>query len=447
MGYNTRRKSLSLPSLGIQLPHTSRASNHRSPPAIAPGDQPPSKKVKRSHSSTSPPPTANAPASAIAVGGGPSESRGRAYQHTPPPSPGEIKESKIDTEGIQDEVVRGVIELLEKTGNRPHLAKELGTVLSNSSKAVERYGRSLRRADDSVPSGSQSGIADRLSSSANPAGMISSRLTVYLRRPWTALSPCPLAKTFSTSHPRRTYFFLTTTPHQPIPEISGASSNPRIISPSLSSADEEEERDARTRAALSPSPEIDLSSPELDDDDSTSTADGSFSGRSSLARDGTHAPTSLNISHNHRAASPPLEGDEREFTQTASSMQKRSMSRENDTPNNGQPIESTEGESQLETEESVAMRNSEAAAALFGHTHAGTAHVTFSSPVIKPNTLHLPISAKKPVLDTDILDMDLPMKSLDNVSILEEHGFSGWGSEMNPENIELEELDDLLGGF
>lgn len=52
------------------------------------------------------------------------------YEHTPPPSPmdGGVA-TKIDTEGINDDIVVSVIDQLEKTGNRPHLVKELAAVL------------------------------------------------------------------------------------------------------------------------------------------------------------------------------------------------------------------------------------------------------------------------------------------------------------------------------
>jgi hypothetical protein len=36
---------------------------------------------------------------------------------------------KIDTEGINDDVVVAAIEQLEKTGNKPHLVRELAAVL------------------------------------------------------------------------------------------------------------------------------------------------------------------------------------------------------------------------------------------------------------------------------------------------------------------------------
>lgn len=133
MGYNTRRKSLSLPSLGIHLPVT------RSPPATTPvSEQPPAKKMKRSHGSVSPAPMS------------PPLRRERTpkpvvkYEHTPPPSPeAEGDEDRasnakeIDMAGINDEIVEGVIVQLQKTANRPHLVKELASILQNSVKIVE----------------------------------------------------------------------------------------------------------------------------------------------------------------------------------------------------------------------------------------------------------------------------------------------------------------------
>jgi len=45
---------------------------------------------------------------------------------------------KIDTESIKDEIVVAVIEQLEKTGNRPHLLKELATILQHRLPIVKK---------------------------------------------------------------------------------------------------------------------------------------------------------------------------------------------------------------------------------------------------------------------------------------------------------------------
>ena len=256
-------------------------------------------------------------------------------EHTPPPSPGATGATKIDTDGIGDEIVVAVIDQLEKTGNRPHLVKELAAVLTNRIPTVERY----------VPSAikllKHRSIDQRRHSSSNPSAIISSRLTHYFRREWTALAPCPLAKELVGTHPRRTYYYLTTSPHQDLPEfVAAVNPQSRIISPSLSSgsnnnASKEEsmsdedgaasDTSRHERAALSPSPELDFSCPELDGDSSHPlplTPGGSFSGRSSVVRE-SHRSSGAG---NGARQPPPLERDEREFTQTAAEVRRRRRS-------------------------------------------------------------------------------------------------------------------------
>jgi len=140
--YNTRRISLSLPSLGVQLPRA-----HRSPANLsASGDNPPAKRIKRSHtlsgtplsqSFTPPPPPL--PRHATSLAERPLHSAITAGVNTPPPSPHSHNGPKLDYEGINDDIVVGVLQQLEKTANRPHLIKELATVLMTSLKVVERY--------------------------------------------------------------------------------------------------------------------------------------------------------------------------------------------------------------------------------------------------------------------------------------------------------------------
>ncbi|KAL3420779.1 putative mucin [Phlyctema vagabunda] len=385
MPYNTRRKSLSLPSLGIHLPvtHASRAAARATPPSTA--EQHPTKKVKRSHEdsqSMSPPPK-----------------RERSkYDNTPPPSPeaeemmdvdevGSKQSREIDLEGIKDEIVEGVIVQLQKTGNRPHLVKELAAILSGSVKIVEQ--------------------------SANPSAIISSRLATYLKRPcWSTAAPCPLAKELETVHPRRTYFYLTTYPHQPIPDPSNPQFVQRVVvTPSLSSDESRtDEADAERRRELSPSPEVDLSSTEFDDDDLATppTPTGSFSGRTELQR------------RNHRAASPPLEKDEKEFTQTARGMQKRKLS--GDSHMIGAPSEV----------EHYTPRQFDGEA-LFGEGRHGNLHpsVFASSPAMKP-------SASSNMLKRPFEE---PSDIWSRIETVIE-----WDSR-SPENIELEELDGLLDDF
>lgn len=212
-----------------------------------------------------------------------------------------------------------------------------------------------------------------------------------------------------------------------------------------------DEIEARARAALSPSPEIDLSSPDLENEEEgrPPTPAGSFSGRSSLARDGTHTQSPMNIVPNHRAASPPLEGDEKEFTQTASSMQKRSMSQ--DAPVVDNIVLSTEHDDEQlsrsalgdETEEHAELRNSEAAAALFGHSHS-TASAHFSSPLVRPHSQHPAVSL---LMKKSGVDLDTDMR-MGTIPILGENSFRAWGSDVrSPEDVELDELEDLFGEF
>jgi len=153
-------------------------------------------------------------------------------------------------------------------------------------------------------------------SSANPAALLSSRLAAYMKRSWTALAPCPIAKELILIHPRKVYYYLTTFPHQPIPETDDIVSavDGKQITPSVSSLEDEEDAMVRER---SPSPEVDLSSPDFEEDPNSSASHGSSSDHFS------DASNLLRLMHSNRAASPPLEGDEKEFTQTASAVRER----------------------------------------------------------------------------------------------------------------------------
>ncbi|KAH7400852.1 hypothetical protein DE146DRAFT_611954 [Phaeosphaeria sp. MPI-PUGE-AT-0046c] len=423
MPYNTRRKSLSLPSLGIHLPGAARSSA-RSPPSSSDAHHP-AKKIKRTHSNSTSSITSPQRPLTLRFDEQRPKSSGRVAD-TPPPSPGgESGHAKVDTQGIDDEIVVGVIEQLEKTGNRPHLLKELATVLSPTIPIVERY--VLSKPASSL-------LMLTAPSSANPAAIISSRLATYLKRNWTALSRCPLDKKLVGTHPKRIYYFLSTCPHQPIPADAGnIPAAARIITPSLSSAaSEDEDLDARSRARMSPSPELDLS------DYDESSVDP-FANQS-------HPPTTANIANNRRAQSPPLEKDEREFTQTASSLQQRRRSQEAErererSASASAPSEPTPGNDVImeevhisveETEESAARKNSEMAVALFGQMDASANFPsTFapSSPALKP-VLHIempPPSYKPQATKLDLEDLDWTMKS--------------------PETIELDELDMLFGEY
>lgn len=239
----------------------------------------------------------------------------------------------------------------------------------------------------------------------------------------------------------------------------------RIISPSLSNAsiedDDSEAAEIRKREAFSPSPEIDLSVPELDtvtqSDDRfhiSTTPPGSLSGRSSLARDGSISTTAeeTSLAHNTRARSPPLEGDEKEFTQTASNMRMRGMSFDDQSIRQSTEVENAlpatvDGMHLGETEEEVAHRDQEDGAKLFGEQHGQTqevASVLMSSPFVKPVGTRVSME-RLFVKDASSSSGEVEMKE-ESISILGQHQAYDWEIG-EPESVQLDELDDLLGDF
>jgi hypothetical protein len=441
MPYNTRRKSLSLPSLGIQLPHGSRAhrSNSKSTPA-AETLPPPTKRVKRSHDDdavVAPSPPASKPPSPRLPGLGirPKSRRGGA-ENTPPPSPGDAQLiPQIDTQGINDDIVIAVIEQLEKTGNRPHLIRELATVLAATNDSVAQY-VSSNHAPTTL---TNAGIL--LLSSANPAALLSSRLSLYLKRPWTALAPCPLAKELIPVHPRKVYFFLTNSPRQALPANSDDIISPTVadvkrLTPSVSdpSVDQDDiDVDMVERARMSPSPEIDLTSPHLEElhlPTGPPTPGESFNGRSSLARDGTmdHRMSS------NRAPSPPLEADEKGFTETATAVRERGMSLHESTVH--ESVEARADEVDIDagvedTPEMMHRKDQELGYELFGHAHSGQIGLT-SSPMVQPRNGPAPAATRKSNLAVQQEDVEMEETSWDLDS---------------PENVALDELDGMFLGF
>ena len=449
----TRKKSLSLSELGITAPRRKRSVE---------GDESVAKKSKLSHGPASPPVGSMSPPRQTAIRIK-EEKPKRATELSPPPSPAAEGSNKVDVEGINDEIVVHAIQQLEKTGNRPHLVKELAHVLATSLQCIEKY----------VHQKAWQGFAtNNIDRSANPSALISSRLTAYLHRPWPAISPCPLAKDLSPVHPRRLYFYLTTMPHQPIPEVAEPVPKPhRIISPSLSSAsaaDEEDERYLRQRTQLSPSPEVDLSSPELDDDsqEHPETPGGRFSGRNSVTRDSRAS----SMSQHQRAASPQLEREERDFKQTASQLHEQAQLRRNSTSKDVEmgPVDTTAGGepdtasvtiSIEDTEASVALKDSDDAAALFGsadHLKLPSAPHTmdFSSPVIQPqNGLKIETGLISPVKQerrdepvVDPMPLDFAGSPGQGDFALPDTAF-GWDHLLSPENIEVSELEDMFDAY
>ena len=466
MPYNTRRKSLSLTEMGIIAPKRARVAVQPSPPNTAvDGEEPPVKKSKRSHGSASPTIGDMSPPRSTAIRIKEQKPK-RGAALSPPPSPLREGQSKIDIEGISDEIVVGAIQQLEKTGNRPHLVKELSSILATTIPAIERYACASTDHSTWDP-------ANSFYRSANPSALISSRLTAYLNRSWPAISPCPLAKDLSPVHPRRLFFYLTTMPAQPLSEtVEPIPKHNRIISPSLSSAsaaDEEDERYNRARAALSPSPEVDLSSPELDDDstDNPQPTTGSFSGRNSLSRE--HPPTSANLAHNRRAASPQLEMEERDFKQTANLLHEQARLRRasEEDVKMGDTVAGAERESagvalSVGNNTNEEEQDTEAAAELFQHAeHLRSytrANLDFSSPVLQPtrsldemeaSTSGSPLKNQRQdeciedpmALDLNDMSNDQPIPSLEQPDTF------AWDSLQSPENIELSELDDMFDAF
>ncbi|SMR49474.1 unnamed protein product [Zymoseptoria tritici ST99CH_3D1] len=444
----TRRKSLNLGDMGVIAPKRHLVSTTHSV-AEEHDEHRPAKKTKWSHLAHSPASGLMSPPRTTTVIRIKEEKEKPKMlsELSPPPSPVLENGHKVDTEGIHDDIVVGAIQQLEKTGNRPHLVKELAAVLATKLHSVEK--------------------------SANPTALISSRLTAYLHRSWPAISPCPLAKDLSPIHPRRLYFYLTTTPHQPIPEVV-ASEPPkpaRIISPSLSSASAADEEDGpdqrnfiRDRHALSPSPEVDLSSHDLDSTDaddghfSPPAPVGSYPSRDSISREQS------DYSHSRRAASPPLENEERDFKQTASALYEQALARrssqesardvsmdggqtdtgaEQDADSISMSIEGLEDEAE-ETEESAAQKNSECAAALFS-SEAGflnvkaTTGMDFSSPVLRPRSEEGSQRDGK-------MEVDVGEREVEGMLMLPDAAMGGWDLG-RPEEVELEELEDMFDAY
>ena len=289
---------------------------------------------------------------------------------------------------------------------------------------------------------------------------------------WTAQSPCPLAKELIPVHPRKVFYYLTTRPRQGIPADSSdiftsplttsisatGKGGKRIISPSLSNAsideDDSEAVELRKRGVFSPSPEVDLSVPDFDtstpiEDDfhkPPTPAGSTPSGRSSLARDGSSGSTAEDMSlvHNHRTQSPPLEGDEKEFTQTASNMRIRGMSFEGqsirqstETDNH---LSATVGDMHIDGSQQELVHDQEDGVTLFGGQHqpqrfgAGM----MSSPFVRPVSMRLSVERM-------IEDGTFDVEKHDSMNMLG-HQALDWELR-EPESIKLEDLDELLGGF
>lgn len=210
---------------------------------------------------------------------------------------------------------------------------------------------------------------------------------------------------------------------------------PSISDPSVIE-DEMDILDYQERSRLSPSPEVDLSSPELDHGlpKCPPTPGESFSGRSSLNPDGILEYHS----RPNRAPSPPLEADEKGFTETATAVRARGMSLHEsqvqvsiEVEEQRRPIETIE-----ETPEIMQRRDQELGYELFGQMHSGLgvpSQKVTSSPMMQPRHDHMGVNA--------VTKLNLSFQQ-DDV----EMGDVSW-SVMSPESIEVDELDGLFSGF
>jgi len=188
---------------------------------------------------------------------------------------------------------------------------------------------------------------------------------------------------------------------------------------------------------MSPSPEVDLSSHELDDDGSTVSDDTTFSSTTAnmIARQ-VKSPSSLGPKN--APSSPRLEGDEREFSQSAIIIERRSASRE--TESNEQEAPSKQTGEEYESDMTNDERSYEEAA-LLGYPAAAEAEAaTFSSPTLALTPLDR---------DVEREDLDKAPEKIHHISGLDKAELYNWGGELErhlgcPESVELDELDGLL---
>lgn len=204
---------------------------------------------------------------------------------------------------------------------------------------------------------------------------------------------------------------------------------------------------------MSPSPEVDLELGEESEAESPGETSSSLStSRTSIiARERTNSPASLDTKS--ALSTPALEGDEREFSQSAIFIVRRSVSRELDqskeTSNKRSRGEyEADGSDDRHTETST----NDAATMLLGYgTSAPTVNVF--SPMVGPTTLTASITTavKENSTDSDAAqnhDRDQEKSHSTTESILG-LGLGNWGGELerhlgSPESVELDELDDLL---
>lgn len=238
-------------------------------------------------------------------------------------------------------------------------------------------------------------------------------------------------------------------------------------------------------SARSLSPDLDLSLPDLAFTHPQSAPDLSFD-RAVQAAEAASAVTALALERSARATSPPLSTEEREFTMTASALQLRKQSEEHEktlallqlqlqmsaTQDTGKgdamsldgpaaasvplllgeqevpvtsagPLRYADAmvDEECESDERAAQQNREAADVLFGHGHRLLHTLAFSSPVLRPQQLlHLAAT-------TTMTPRKAFAAAPSIVGVVETDALGGWTELQSPEDVELAELDHLLGGF
>lgn len=183
-----------------------------------------------------------------------------------------------------------------------------------------------------------------------------------------------------------------------------------------------------------------------------------------------HPPTTTNLAHNRRAASPQLEREERDFKQTANLLHEQARLRrasEEDVKmadtaagaelDSGSVAQSVENDSNEEEEDT------EAAAELFQHAEHLRPYVRvameFSSPVLQARSLDdnttgganeaeiggSPLKhERKDECMEGLMTLDLDDVSNERAAAVDTFA---WESLQSPENIELSELDDMFDAF
>ena len=208
----------------------------------------------------------------------------------------------------------------------------------------------------------------------------------------------------------------------PLPENSDDIITPEIkrLTPSISDSSMDDVEHDRSR--MSPSPEIELYSPELDHGSPIPSTPGEgFS-----AREG---PQEIKIRPT-RAPSPPLEADEKGFTETATAVRARGTSLK-------APVQISIEERR--EDESPEMRQRKDQELLFGHLQVNDPNRMFggSSPLIKGLSKEL---SQLDTMQIDDVDVDV------DIDIDIDAGVASWNL-LSPENIDMEDLDGMLEGY